>query len=149
VAGSTKAATPTTGTGESSDTDLLPGDSEWEDFTSDDGENIEWAKVTDFQGMFRALEERSVEKGNDTAWRLIFDGADGKRCSGWAGYSLLASFRNIAPDSWVRITPAGEKHVGQPSPMRLWRVQVRKGGAPAGWAPVRPTEVVGADETPF
>jgi hypothetical protein len=107
------------------DTPGDPFEDEWEEVSLEGGEQINWDETPNVEGVFKG--SRQVDHEGETLTMLVFDDKTQGRCFCWAGPKLLEAFTNVVPGSEIRCQYTGNKDVGRPSPMRMFKVQVRKG----------------------
>ena len=106
---------------------VVGDDDEWEDVSLEGGDQIKWDDTPSIEGVFKGSRD-VVSNDGEIILMLIFEDRELGRCFAWAGPKLKEAFANVAPGSYVRVAMTGEKNVGKPSPMKMFKVMVHKGG---------------------
>lgn len=74
----------------------------------------------------RYLGTRNLSNSDGGYTQIRFQGEDGAHYFTNANYSLQKSFTDMRPGTTCRVTFVSEKDTGQRSPMRVFRVDVRR-----------------------
>jgi hypothetical protein len=100
---------------------------EWSTVSQDD---VNETKISfDFIGdefIGTYLGTRSQQNDNGSYTQLRFRGEDGEVYFTNANYSLSEGMRQVRPNNLVRLTYVADKDTGQPTPMRIFRVDVAR-----------------------
>lgn len=100
---------------------------EWETVVEESGKNIEFSEVgSQFIGTYIGTAHIVPPNGGDEFDQQRFRDGAGTLYSVNGGFKLREGLKDVPEGATVRITYMGEVDTGQPSPMRDYRVEVRK-----------------------
>ena len=124
-------------------------DFDWDEFT---GDRFSFENVGDLaHGRVFRIEKRTGQHGTFPVLTLTVDKA-GNQKELWAGATdLKRQLADLAPQEGdvVRAEFVGEKHTGQPQPMKLFKVDVTRGTASPPVAAPEPPPAYEDGQEPF
>jgi hypothetical protein len=107
--------------------DDIDEDAGWHTVSEDeiDETKIVFETIGDkFVGIFRGTRVQNTEDGGYT--QLRFTNASGKAFFTNANHSMLKGMETVKPGKMVRLVYVSDKDVGQKSPLRIFRVDVKR-----------------------